>query len=691
MADPAGNYSFDVDTESSDEGDVGEAPVIDSDGSEAEDISPAEAAELLYENLVDSFLCSEMSAKSISVIAYVAKMAGVKGSIEKIALPPHADESSFHRKVTKAVGLREHDDRLQTILVPGYHKSDRSRAQLSLPVVPPHESFHDEVTSNPEVLSKVRDVRDGSEWCSSFAAHPAVTLPGPTAMPAALYVDGIPYSNSDGVISFWCYSLITGVRHLCVVIRRRHLCCCGCNPQGWCTINAILTYLAWSMKAMVEGIFPRRTHTDQEWDDSEPVRKDLAGSPLGFRVAFVQIKADWAEWAHTLGFPSWSRSEFPCALCHADHSNWLDCSGVSPLGIPDAWGVPSTNAELEDRCRACEIRVRVSRAQHRDLLSILEYSRVLGGRGLGADYPALGLERGDLLAAEPTLLDVGQGFDDLFKDGSLSCTVLFWRRRYATKLLHRVPIFSEALGVGVESMAIDVMHAVHLGVMQRFCSAFLWACLQMNVFEVPARTANERRAGACLIIKEQLQRFYGDYRRRHGKSLTEISDFVPGMLGLLRKPKLKLKAAETWSFLLYIHDSIHSRYGDKLGPNRGVWTRATDSLVEWMWIIQREGPQLSISAHDGLCECVRLHLASLKRLCISLIPKHHIWIHLTVNAGRDGNPRYYWTFLDEHLNGTLKKIMRRCHQTTFERRALAKAHLVIGAGQNRKRPRTGRA
>ena len=66
---PAGTYSFDLDTESSDEGDVGEAPVVDSDESEDEGISPAQAAELLYENLVDSFLCSEMSAKSISAIA----------------------------------------------------------------------------------------------------------------------------------------------------------------------------------------------------------------------------------------------------------------------------------------------------------------------------------------------------------------------------------------------------------------------------------------------------------------------------------------------------------------------------------------------------------------------------------------------------------------------------------------------
>ena len=61
MADPAGNYSFDVDTESSDEGDVGEAPVIDSDGSEAEDISPAEAAELLYEILVDCFYAARLA------------------------------------------------------------------------------------------------------------------------------------------------------------------------------------------------------------------------------------------------------------------------------------------------------------------------------------------------------------------------------------------------------------------------------------------------------------------------------------------------------------------------------------------------------------------------------------------------------------------------------------------------------
>ena len=193
------------------------------------------------------------------------------GDISKLALPPGSDVSSYHRKVLKNVSSDTADKRLQIIRVPAYHKADRSRIEINLPVVPPHESFAQEVEPNPGMLEHIK--HEDTDWSHNYLKHPAVVTPGPPTLPGAFYVDGVPYSQNDGVIGFWFYSRVTQVRHLCVVVRRRHLCKCGCQPQGWCTLNAILTYLAWSLAALVKGQYPTMTHEQKPWDpDGEHVR-----------------------------------------------------------------------------------------------------------------------------------------------------------------------------------------------------------------------------------------------------------------------------------------------------------------------------------------------------------------------------------------------------------------------------------
>ena len=48
-----------------------------------------------------------------------------------------------------------------------------------------------------------------------------------------------------------------------------------------------------------------------------------------------------------------------------------------------------------------------------------------------------------------------------------------------------------------------------------------------------------------------------------------------------------------------------------------------------------------------------------------MTPKFHLWVHLTMQMCVHGNPKYYSTFIDEGLNGTIKQIARHCHPLTF--------------------------
>ena len=232
----------------------------------------------------------------------------------------------------------------------------------------------------------------------------------------------------------------------------------------------------------------------------------------------------------------------------------------------------------------------------------------------------------------------------------------------------------------MHSLAIDTLHCVHLGVFQRFCAGFLWLCIEKNAFAVAAASLEDRRNATVLIIREDLTRFYQHFLAVKGKQLTQISELTPKMLGKRRAQKLKFKETETWGFLLWVQN-VQSRIAGCLGEAVPTVKLATDSLVAWMDTINEAGRLVSDSAQAKLCDCVRQHMAALRELEFAVIPKHHLWVHLTVGVRKLGNPRFYWTFLDESLNGNIKKIARRCHQATFERRVLGKAWKLIGTAR----------
>ena len=134
-------------------------------------------------------------------------------------------------------------------------------------------------------------------------------------------------------------------------------------------------------------------------------------------------------------------------------------------------------------------------------------------------------------------------------------------------------------------------------------------------------------------------------------------------------------------FLLWVQE-IQTSIGGALGAEKDAFKLATDSLVNWLTLINSEGRQLTDDEQEDLCGYVRSHLDAIAQLPVKVKPKHHIWVHLTVGARALGNPRFYWTFLDESLNGVLKIVMRRCHQRAFERRVLGKAWLLFGSGSH---------
>ena len=223
------------------------------------------------------------------------------------------------------------------------------------------------------------------------------------------------------------------------------------------------------------------------------------------------------------------------------------------------------------------MHLRIGRTDRDKIVRALKYDkRKDGARGrcLRWAIPELGLRAEDRLEPCPTLLDVAM-LDDV---AVFPLDVVFWRRGCETRVRHRNPLMDNALGINVGTLVVDMLHALHLGCMKDFCKHAVWELVLCNAWRVATNlTEEEHLVISCQLLKAEL---VGWYKERHAarplEHLTQIQDLKPSMLGTKNQRCLKLKAAETKGFLVFMCWLLRRR-GDAL--HRGdLWLAAADGL-----------------------------------------------------------------------------------------------------------------
>ena len=109
------------------------------------------------------------------------------------------------------------------------------------------------------------------------------------------------------------------------------------------------------------------------------------------------------------------------------------------------------------------------------------------------------LAKHDILEPSWGLQDVGQ-FDLM---STFPFRALFWRREDETRVRRRCALFDGGLGISVDNICIDVLHAVFLGPASTLCSAAIWHLIDSNVYKVGGPMDN-RIAVSCLRLKNEL-------------------------------------------------------------------------------------------------------------------------------------------------------------------------------------------
>ena len=550
----------------------------DDDGPDEQTNTPGDTLVAL---LLDHMLCSRLSAHQCCTLMYWAEKAGVQAA-KPFALRPEANSGHASRKLRKALGHVGSTD-LYELEVPGHARRDLERSSHLTPVMPLHEQLVKSMEKEVGILTQLAEHKASGDVPPAYTDHRVVREnPDELVVPIALFVDAVPYSHTDSVLGFWGMHVLSGQRFLYAVVRKRHVCRCGC--KGWCTYSAMFSLTAWSLDAMARGVWPSARHDGGAFRTSDSTRSQRAGSAMPCKFACIYIKGDWAEYSHTLGLPSWNDGLRPCFACAGFGDDLYVAAGNGPGSLRWDCNKPG---DFEQACLRCERKVQINTVADRACIAgALRYDkRAAGGNGrcLGTDMHQYSLNADDRLEPSPSLPDVGT-----FELQTPPFEVTMWRRSLESLCRHRNPLWSDSLGLSAErSLTVDTLHALYLGVMNVWCRTAVWKLVMSGVYGSTG-ASDDGLTSCCLAMRHALFAWYSARRRRFpDEGLTKLNDLTPAMVGSRTSPKCKTKAAETWCFLLFLVDELN-KFGPRLGEH---WQRlvAAGRNLEEMVLVWRTG------------------------------------------------------------------------------------------------------
>ena len=210
--------------------------------------------------------------------------------------------------------------------------------------------------------------------------------------------------------------------------------------------------------------------------------------------------------------------------------------------------------------------------------------------------------------------------------------VLFWRSRCQTAALHRNPLLSPSIGIGLRSFAVDPLHTLNLGLYLKFIARAFWVLLRADAWNVsgafaPRAGAEELIANGILHLRAELQTWYPTHEHAIGTPVTRVEDLTVKHLGEERSQHFKCKAAAARplvAFAVY----LLGKYTDKLPPGLVTLRLAGEALlrvIELLRTCPRNQPAAITQAlHDNL----KAHLTLATKAGVDPIPKAHLAMHM---------------------------------------------------------------
>ena len=132
-----------------------------------------------------------------------------------------------------------------------------------------------------------------------------------------------------------------------------------------------------------------------------------------------------------------------------------------------------------------------------------------------------------------------------------------------TRTKHRNPLYNPDIGISVDILLVDLLHAFYLGVLKTFCANLAWEFILSDAWGVNEGRIHEEQV--LLSIEKMSDDLFAFYKRHReaqpDRQLTQLQCLIPTMVGARNKRVLRTKAAEAKGFFLFLHDLIRRRGG----------------------------------------------------------------------------------------------------------------------------------
>ncbi|MDA8583609.1 hypothetical protein N9L68_05230 [bacterium] len=180
-------------------------------------------------------------------------LCGAQGDCEHIALRPDEAAGNYQKRIDRFQNFRTQiAERQARLRVPEYAPHIGRRVVSDIAVYPTHEVLDREVHENKTLHAQLKDAIDYGELPDAYMQHPVVRRGGARGcFPVSIYLDGTPYTKRDGVLVWVAVNVISGMRHLICVQRKRRLCRCGC--RGWCSLWPVFNLIRYCLEALAVG------------------------------------------------------------------------------------------------------------------------------------------------------------------------------------------------------------------------------------------------------------------------------------------------------------------------------------------------------------------------------------------------------------------------------------------------------
>ena len=383
--------------------------------------------------------------------------------------------------------------------------------------------------------------------------------------------------------------LIRG-RYLVAAVQKKLLCPYGC--RGWCTFFPLFEMLRWSCSAIAEGMHPSGRHDGKGWLPSDVRRQSMSGRPVYAHCAVPFIKGDWSEYGSTLGFPTWADGLRPCFLCNVNLEG-LDANEETTLTT--ATSRENQAGEYSAACDRCEHKLLLTARTRDEFLRAgkLFYDKRQGGsRGRALYMPVLGLQPLDRIGPSSSMSVVG----DLDTLSVFPVEVTFWRPANETLARHRCPLFDPSLGLEpCVCLTVDLLHALHLGVMNTFCRDGLWLLILDGTWGKCA-TQEETVDLPTHCIAHEIDAWY---KRRHATHpLDHLTRFHLSRkkLGDISHRACRSKDAETNGLCIWLVEALFRHR--RLGKEVTKMAEAGRNLLDMVDILNAHGwshPQAAVA------------------------------------------------------------------------------------------------